>query len=345
MKKRLLLLILGAFVLVVILLRRAFGAVLSLLLIGGICAYLIMPLLKALEKRMKRGPAIILSFALILAFLAMLIMLILPAVTEQAARFAAVLPTYGSALRDMLDKIGKKLPMLGDPEKMLSESLSFSRGLSALSRRFSPENILSFFTTFLLVPVVAYYLLRDREQLKKTVLYFLPGRMRESAGHLAKDINRQMREYVNGEAKVILLISGLMTLALWLAGFSYPLILGILMGIFNVVPYIGPLLGSVPILLVAGAEGTGRMLLALALILLVQEIDSAVVQPRVIGDSTRIHPLTVLLCVEAGNALGSVAGMVLAIPVYMILRIVFGAFYRYFTERKQKFLQKSKIYT
>ena len=115
------------------------------------------------------------------------------------------------------------------------------------------------------------------------------------------------------------------------------------MGIFNVIPYIGPVLGSSPIILTAITDNSDKALLAFILIIAVQQIDNLLIQPRVIGSNLSIHPAVVILCVVAGSAVSDLGGMVLAIPVYIVLRILFKEFYKIFSERKQKFPQINKI--
>ena len=175
------------------------------------------------------------------------------------------------------------------------------------------------------------------------MLFLMPENIRTPAFYMFKNINRQLRDYIMGEFMIILLVSALMALALALFGFEYWLILGIIMGILNIIPYIGPVLGSVPILLIAAISGWDRFWLALILIVVVQQIDNLVIQPHIIANSVKIHPVIVLVCVIAGNSIGNLIGMVLAIPVYIILRIMFKEFYKYFTERKRKFPQLTRI--
>ena len=220
---------------------------------------------------------------------------------------------------------------------------NFFSSLSRFWELLSPATIVSAISTVFLVPVIMFYMLRDREKIKKLSLFILPGEMRTPAIYMFRDINRQLRDYIFGQFVIILAVSGLTAAALGIFGFDYWLVLGLVTGIFNIIPYIGPILGSIPVLLVAATEGWNRIWLALILIILVQQIDNIIIHPRIISESVKIHPVIVLLCVVAGSNVGSFIGMVLAIPMYIVLRILFKEFYKYFSERKQKISQIGKI--
>ncbi|MBP5661896.1 MAG: AI-2E family transporter [Clostridia bacterium] len=307
----------------ILLFARALSAAAGLLLNAAVQAYLFFPLVKTLEKRAPRTSAIFLAFALTLAVNITLIMLFIPVLTKQAQTFFELLPQYREKI-DNLFAFLKDLPLPAD-------ILSFDKAADAFS--FSPQAILSFTATSLLLPVLMLYLLRDRERIAALCLFCLPQNWRGPVQDMAKEINRQLRQYITGEGLTMLLVSALTAMLLALFGFPYWLVLGAIMGIMNVIPYIGPLLGSVPIMLVALSEG--RVLTALALILVIQQIDNLLIHPRLISGIMRIHPAVVLLVLTAGGAAGSLLGMVLAVPTYIVLRILFREFYRIFTERKR----------
>ncbi|MBR2860329.1 MAG: AI-2E family transporter [Clostridia bacterium] len=330
-------------VLLAFLLRGALMEIISLLLISAVQAYLFLPMVKALEKRVNTTVAILLSFALTLVINVAVIMLLLPIFIDQIKNFSQSVPGFIAYVTDLAAVYAKKVPFLTELIGKIDVKNTALNGISSFLTGFSPAKIFSFVSTSLLIPVVMFYLLRDREQIKKLTLFLMPQKIRIPVLYAFRDINRQMRDYVFGEFVVILTVSALMGAALGVCGFDYWLILGLFMGIFNIIPYIGPVLGSIPILLVALGQGWNKIILGLVLILVVQQIDNLIIQPRIISTSVRIHPIIVLLCVVAGSSVGNLIGMVLAIPVYIILRILFREIYRYFTERKRNFPEIAKI--
>ncbi len=325
------------FIVAVIAFRNVFFKIFSLLLLAAVEAYLIFPFIKFFEKHMQRKVAIIIGFLVLAVILCGTVALLIPVFVSQVKNLIDFLPQYIAELKTLLDNV----PFADNILKTVRLNENFSNKISDIMSFLSPDALMSFVSSTFLVPVIVYYILSEREKIKEISLFFLPGRMRTPAIYIFKDINRQLKDYVIGELLIILTVSFLMSSVLGFFGFNYWLLLGILMGVFNVIPYIGPVLGSVPIIFTAFLQN--KIILAIVLILAVQQIDNLIIHPRIISDSVKIHPVIVLLCVVAGNAVGNILGMVLAIPVFIIFRILFKEFYKYFSERKRNFPQFSKI--
>jgi predicted PurR-regulated permease PerM len=107
-----------------------------------------------------------------------------------------------------------------------------------------------------------------------------------------------------------------------LAGVRSFLPLGLIVGVFNMIPYFGPLLGAIPALIMALPQGIGTVLLAALALFTVQQLDSMVISPRIMGALTGLHPGSVLLAITMGSSLGGIAGMLLAIPLTLAIRAI-----------------------
>lgn len=323
--------------------KKALFDVIGIVLVSLILSYIILPFIKTLEKRVNKTLATALGFLILFVSITTFFIFLVPVFLQQIKDFALFIPDYIENLKVVVFRIYERVPFLKGVLSNIKINESISQKASNLINGFSPGVFITYISTYLLVPVVMFYMVRDREKIKKFSLFLLPSKMRSPLVFTFKDINRQLRDYVFGEFIIILIVSGLMSVALLMFNYDYWLILGLIMGIFNVIPYVGPVFGSVPIILTAALGGWNRILLALVLIIVVQQIDNLIIQPRVISDSVKIHPVAVLLCVLAGSSIGSFFGMLLAIPVYIVLRILFKEFYRHFSERKQKIPEIIKL--
>ena len=330
-------------VLIFLLFKKAVLDIVGIVLISAILSYIVLPFVKILEKRANKTLATVLGFLIILVSIIAFFRFLVPVFIKQIKDLIYFVPDYINTLKSFIQQAYAKMPFL----KNVFANIKINEGLSQKALQlfdgFAPTTFITYISTYLLVPVVMFYMVRDREKIKTFCLFLLPSKMRSSLAFTFKDINRQLRDYVFGEFIIILIVSALMSVALLLFNYDYWLILGIMMGVFNVIPYVGPVFGSVPIILTAALGGWNRILLALILILAVQQIDNLIIQPRVISDSVKIHPVAVLLCVLAGGSIGSFFGMLLAIPVYIVLRILFKEFYKHFSERKQKIPEIIKL--
>ena len=173
---------------------------------------------------------------------------------------------------------------------------------------------------WMLAPVFAFYLLRDRRRVADWLLSLLPTGRREMTVRIVREMGRESVGYLRGQLLVSLAVGGFTGLGLLLCGVPSWLLLGLLMGILELIPYVGPFLGGVLVALFAWPGGWSRMLWSLGVVVLVQQLEGGMLSPQLMSETTRLHPIVVLLCVIAGGAAGGVAGVLLAIPAVLCVR-------------------------
>jgi predicted PurR-regulated permease PerM len=167
---------------------------------------------------------------------------------------------------------------------------------------------------------MAFYLLRDRRRISAWLTLLLPVKHRARGVRAAREMKRETAAFLRGQLVLSLAVGGMTAAALALIGVPGWLLLGVLMGVLELVPYIGPVIAGVPAVLLALPGGWSRALWTLAALVLVQEIEGAILSPRLVGSATALHPLTVLLLVSAGGMIGGALGMVLVIPAVVSVR-------------------------
>ena len=172
----------------------------------------------------------------------------------------------------------------------------------------------------MLAPGFAFSLLRDRRRVADWLLSLLPPGRREMTVRIVREMGRESVGYLRGQLLVSLAVGGFTGLGLLLCGMPSWLLLGLLMGILELIPYVGPFLGGVLVALFAWPEGWSRMLWSLGVVVLVQQLEGGMLSPQLMSETTRLHPIVVLLCVMAGGAAGGVAGVLLAIPAVLCVR-------------------------
>lgn len=182
----------------------------------------------------------------------------------------------------------------------------------------------------LLAPVIAYYFLRDSNTFGGSLLTMFPPNRRSDVLILAKETDRVIRSFIRGNLLVSLAVAIVTWAGLWLIGVDYPLVLGALNGILDIIPYFGPVLGAVPVLLFALLQGDVNILWVVVLLLAVQQMENIFISPRVIGDSVGLHPVTIILLVFLGGSIGGILGMVLVIPIAAVAKVLLNFFYEGF---------------
>lgn len=299
-------------------------AVAALVAGAAALAFLLAPLCRRLEGAL--GPGLAASACLLglLILLAALLWLLAPALIRQAADLISALPAALQALRALGEKLSAwlrevglenaRMPQLdmgglGDGVlRFAAGTVSFAGGVANAVSQISMAAVLSAF------------LLIDRKNLLLRLELCVPLRLRAMAVRMGAAAGREVRLYLRAQAMVSLAVGALSALGLWLAGVRSALALGLLVGLFNLIPYFGPVLGAVPALAAALTSGWQTAAFAAVVLVIVQQLDGLLISPRVMGALTGLGPAAVLVGVFAGGCALGVPGMLLALPAMMVFR-------------------------
>lgn len=179
--------------------------------------------------------------------------------------------------------------------------------------------------SLLLTPVIAFFLLQDGAYLRKMVGGAVPNAFFEKTLYLIHAMDRTARLYFVGLMKITVLDTLLMGLGLWLFGISSPLLLGLIVAVLSWIPFLGPLLGCMIVLMVAATDFPGNLSLIYSIIglfITIRMLDDFVFLPLIVGKSLHIHPLLTVMMFLVGEAIAGVAGLMLAIPILGIVMVL-----------------------
>lgn len=303
--------------------------VLTPFVLGAVIAYLIHPLVKALERKgASCAAAVLTAYVSVTLVLAAVSVLVVPNIVRQLNAMLTALPEEAQKVEDIIETAFQRYRRADLPEtvKQVADEAVYraEEALTAVLRS-TIESILAALSKsvyFLLVPVIAYYLTRDYEGIKARVLGLLSPRTRAQVVEVLSDIDEALSAYVRGQVMLCIIVGALMSLGLWLLGVRFALVLGAVAGIFNVVPYVGPVVGAVPAFAVALFQSPWTFLYVAALVVLIQQLESGVLAPKIIGESVGLHPITIMFVLLAGGELFGLLGVVAAVPVSAVLKVV-----------------------
>ncbi len=184
-------------------------------------------------------------------------------------------------------------------------------------------NLLSTLTFVVIVPFAVFFLLKDGRSMKKSFISFLPNRYFEMALNVLHKIDNQLGGYLRGQFTEAFVVGMLSVTALWILDVRYFTVIGLFAGLANLIPYIGPVAGAIPALLVTIIDGGGttELLYILIAFAIVQLIDNIVLQPMVMSRSVNLHPLIIVFAVLIGGQFFGILGMLLAVPTAGILKV------------------------
>lgn len=232
-----------------------------------------------------------------------------------------IVPTLFSLTQQsgqILENFNIHFDMQANPAEWLSALFSWGTGVVAKGSVVFAAKA----GQFAFALVLAYYLLCQRRQIGRHLLLILPISWREAFLSACLGCKNALMSYLSGVLKTSLFVFIATLTGLFLLGINDALLLSVFMGIFEVFPYIGPILASIPILLTALGQGLGKAVLALIVVILVQQIEGNFVTPYFTASSTSIKPLSALIGVFVLGSLMGLWGIVLAIPLIVMLRSV-----------------------
>lgn len=272
-----------------------------------------------------------------------------PAADEQSSEPGAVNPAPGSTGTEesaaSLEPSANDVNLPGQAESQLWNEFvqwlkSPETGQSVL--RFLGKAVDGFFGAigyivgFFLVPVYLFFFLKDAPKIRNQWRNYVPVRQskfKEELVSLLDEVNGYLIAYFRGQVLVSLIDGAITGIILAFLGLDYALVIGVSLAILGVIPFVGIILTAIPAILIAAAQTSGPAPLVVALVfIMVQQVDGLLIQPRIIGNSVGLHPLTVIFSVLLWSLLiGGILGALLAVPLSAAVKVMFR---RYIWEQK-----------
>lgn len=314
------------------------SGVLKPLILGLVFTYLLSPVVKKLEHRPFGGlkseaarkiAAVVLTFVIVLMALGLILGIIAVTVTKSLSAFnPAEFKDYLLALADQFSRFWTTI------EKQLA-SMNINLGSAGvwLGRIFN--GVKSGASTLLFAVIFAVYFLLDEKIFKywaDVLKVFANEKTRDRLHVLSADANRVFSGYIRGQSMDAALVGSLVSIALLIAGVPYGVVIGILTGLGNLVPYVGPVIGFGSLIIVCLAEGSiAHLIIGGVILAAVMFIDGNIINPRMLSSNVEVHPVLVILALLAGGKVGGVVGMLIAVPVAALLKLQFE---RYVEKRR-----------
>ncbi len=292
--------------------------------------FLLNPAVSALERRgVPRLLGTLAAYLLFLSFLFVAGFLLIPSVVNQLQDLVQRLPELGQRVTRWGSSLAARFGV--DLETSADELFQRFRGeLSGVAARVASftRSALHVVVIFVLAPIFALYLLVDLPRLQRSFVDHLPARHRDEWCMLLERCGQAVGGFFRGQLLVALIVGLLSSLALWVVGIPAWLAIGLLAGLFNLIPLVGPFVGGALAMLIGGvAGGPTKALLAGLAMLAVQQIDNHLISPNVMGRAVRLHPVTVMVGLLGGATVAGLWGMLLAVPTIAVGKILMLHYY------------------
>lgn len=335
----LLVLLLAALV-IVILYQLTF--LLFLIVLSVLLAYLLDPLVKTirrpfknrnLDNLMPRPAAIGLSYLIVFILISIVIAYLAPIITTQIRDFTENLPNYTNAIQERISAINNRFDQLMISEEIQKQiNQRIGEVIQYIGAVFVTGfvggyavNFLTYLPWLLIVPVLAFFFLKDASVYYTSFLRCFPvGHWRARAESLLTDVNSTLAAYTRAQLISCIIIGVTCTIGFSLIGLDYALLLGILAGIFEFIPLLGPLtIGTIAVLVGASSDNPWHALWTAVFLITLRLIHDYITYPRIVRDGIHLHPLAVILSVLAGEQIAGIPGVFLSIPIVAIFTVLY----------------------
>jgi predicted PurR-regulated permease PerM len=314
--------------------------ILFLLVLTILFAYLVAPLVRVVHRPISAKSrrfmlplplAIGVVYVAILGSLALAVVLLLPVLSREITELAKETPGYLARAQDQwrVWQAGYQLRVLpGELRELVDRGLRQGAvaGESYLTGDLLP-GIGGWVTSLpwlMLVPILAFFLLKDARRLRELFLRIFPrGRLRSRGVGLLAELNETLASYIRAQFTACLLIGVVCTVGFIAIGIPYAIVLGVAAGLLEFVPLAGPLTVGILAASFAAFHSLSQVFSVVAFLVVLRAVQDYVVYPKIVGRGVRLHPLAVILAILCGAALGGLTGVFLAIPALAVLTVTY----------------------
>lgn len=322
-------------------------AALIILLLAFVFAYLTSPILRALEKR--RIPRFV---GVLLVYLGLILLLglasfLIADMANAMARFATDLPRILTPLLIWIENLPARVGQFEIPPELEGAFAQAAQALQSLLEGFTQTllrglqgllayggNLVGFFASVVggvlqlfAALIISIYLLYDLPKISRTLFQAVPLPYQPLAADIATKLDRAVGGYLRGQLLVAIAVGLIVAVGLWMFGVPMAWSLGFLAAVFNLIPYAGVIISTVPAVLLALTVGWPQVVAVLGVVVVANQAEAHILSPRILGRATSLHPVSVIAAILVGASLYGLLGALLAVPLTAFLKVIYIEFY------------------
>ncbi|MGG3469317.1 AI-2E family transporter [Neobacillus pocheonensis] len=307
--------------------------------IAGFITYLLHPIVEKLhEKGLHRGLAIIIIYVIFFGGVGFVLYKGIPVIIEQLKDLSESAPAFAEQYRGWVSHLQSHTRAW--PDGLQSR---INDGIDAIEKKVDSlltiivnilMNFLNSALIMMIIPFIAFYMLKDYPLIKRVAWYLTPKKWRKKGTSFLKDVDESLGSYIRGQLLVCVIIGSISALLFWMFHLKYPLLLGLIVGATNVIPYFGPIIGAVPAVIIAATISVKLVIITLVIVFGLQFLEGNILSPYIVGKSLHMHPLLIMFALTAGGDVGGILGLILAVPVLVVLKVAIIHAKNHFIQRE-----------
>ncbi|BCJ86296.1 UPF0118 membrane protein YrrI [Effusibacillus dendaii] len=313
-------------------------AVLTPFLIAVMISYLLNPIVSRLvERGVPRGVSVLIIYVVFFTLLGVVLVNSIPVFIKQLKEFVESLPaiveqveswnkSLDSGARAMPDAVHKAID---------ANLLRFEEAVTEYITNFmgSLGSTVGQLLMAMIIPFLVFYMLKDLKVMERTVFIIFPVKRRRELVDLFKSIDEALGNYIRGQLIVMLAVGTLVYVGYLIIGMPYSLMLALLVGITNIIPYVGPFIGAAPAVILALTISPLMALKVTIVNLIVQQLEGNVISPQIVSKSLNLHPLVIILALLLGGEVGGIMGLILAVPIVAVMKVILEHMVEHYVRR------------
>ncbi|AIS52331.1 hypothetical protein TKV_c11600 [Thermoanaerobacter kivui] len=302
--------------------------ILSPFFVSALIAYLLNPFVKFFTSK---GFSV--SFSIFVVFLIVTLgilffsFFIVPLLVSEFIALLKMIPFYAEEIQTFLMQLKFNYLSYLPPqfERVLDKNLgslntAFASQIDSAFK--SAMTLLKDLVDIIVIPIVTFYLLKDKDVFKKEIERLVPQKYSFKFFNILRKIDKILSKYIRAQIYISIFVAIFTMIGLSLIKVKYAFLIGLLAGILNIIPYVGPILSVIPAVLIGLLDSLTKGFWALIICLVVQQIENAFITPKVMSDSVGLHPVTVIFSLIAGEELFGIWGLLLSVPIVAMIKAI-----------------------
>jgi predicted PurR-regulated permease PerM len=303
--------------------------------IAVVISYLIGPFVDRLEKlRVPRSVSILVMYLVLFVTVTLAGLFLGARIHSEMQQLSKQFPKYVKVVQPHYDRLMERYHLLQN-DKTWTET---TKKATAATQKFSlnlasslVRGIFSIFSLalgFIVVPVLVFYFLKDMHIMKRSFLLALPPHWRDNIRQLLDSTNEAVGGFISGQLKLCLIMGLLMWSSMqFIARLDYAIIMGLIAGVTEFIPYVGPLLSIILPLIIAAFVGVNKIIVVVVIYLVLQILEGNILAPKIMSKEVDMHPVIIIFALMAGGQVAGIAGMIIALPAAVMLKVFYDHFY------------------
>ncbi|MDD4568970.1 MAG: AI-2E family transporter [Tepidanaerobacteraceae bacterium] len=295
--------------------------------IGIFIAYILNPVVEFLtSKGVKRAAAVAIIYFILIGSIIIALVYIVPVLIMELNNLIDVVPFYTREVQKIISNI--KIEYLSSLPLSLQEIVDsnidrLEKLLLDCLEKVADTIINAFSSMFSIIlgPILGFYILKDLDRIRESIIQYLPVNYRNSIILWFEKIGKTLGQYIRSQLIVSLIIGFLTTFVMVVIKIDFAFIIGALSGITNIIPYFGPLIGVMPAIIIAILRYPNKIPLIIISVFIIHQLESGIISPHIVGEHVGLHPLTVILSLLIGGTFFGLLGLVLAVPIAALLKL------------------------